>query len=77
MKNLVIKFLEELSEADSSTMNLSISSSDLYKKNEVLNLVNQASNKSINETSTNLLFKIRKLRTRIPNKIILGNLNIS
>ena len=32
MKNLVIEILEELSKADASTMNLSISSSDLLRK---------------------------------------------
>ena len=38
-------------EIDSSTVNLNIYSYDLSKENEVINLVNQASNKSINETS--------------------------
>ena len=46
------------------------------KEHEVLNLANQASNKSINVTSPNLLFEIKKLRIRNPNKIIIGNLNI-
>ena len=58
-------------------MDLSISSCDLSKEHEVLNLVNQASNKSINVTSPNLLFEIKKLRIRNPNKIIIGNLNIN
>ena len=58
-------------------MYLSISSCDLSKKYEVLNLVNQASNKSINVNSPNLLFEIKKLRIRNPNKIIIGNLNIN
>ena len=49
----------------------------LSKEHEVLNLVNQASNKSINATSPNLLFEIKKLRIRNPNKIIIGNLNIN
>ena len=40
-------------------------------------LVNQASNKSINKTSPNLLFEIKKLNIRNPNKIIIGNLNIN
>ena len=62
---------------DSSTMNLSISSGDLSKEHEVLNLVNQASNNSINVSSPNLLFEIKKLRKRNPNKIIIGNLNIN
>ena len=58
-------------------MDLNISSCDLSKEHEVLNLVNQASNKSINVTSPNLLFEIKKLRIRNPNKIIIGNLNIN
>ena len=58
-------------------MNLSITSFDLSKENEVINLVNQANNKSANETSPNLLFEIKKLRIRNPNKIIIGNLNIN
>ena len=66
-----------LTKTDSSTMNLSISSRDLSKEHEVLNLVYQASNKSINVTSPNLLFEFKKLRTRNPNKIIIGNLNIN
>ena len=57
-------------------MDLNISSCDLSKEHEVLNLVNQASNKSINVTSPNLLFEIKKQRTRIPNKMKIGNLNI-
>ena len=66
-----------LTETDSSTMNLSISSCDLSKENEVINLVNEANNNSINETSPNLLFEIKKLRITNPNKIIIGNLNIN
>ena len=66
-----------LTETDSSTMNLSISSCNRSKENEVINLVNQANNESINETSPNLLFEIKKLRIRNPNKIIIGNLNIN
>ena len=66
-----------LTETDSSTMNLSISSCDLCKENEVTNLVNQAHNNSINEASPNLLFEIKKLRIKNPNKIIIANLNIS
>ena len=58
-------------------MNLNITSFDLSKENEVINLVNQANNKSANETSPNLLFEIKKLRIRNPNKIIIGNLNIN
>ena len=58
-------------------MDLSISSCDLSKEHEVLNLVNQTSNKSINLTSPNLLFEIKKLSIRNPNKIIIGNLNIN
>ena len=58
-------------------MNLNISAGDLFKENKVLNLVNQASNTYIYETSPNLLFEIKKLRTRNPNKIIIGNLNIN
>ena len=66
-----------LTETDSSTLNLSITSFDLSKESEVINLLNQANNKSINETSPNLLFEIKKLRIRNPNKIIIGNLNIN
>ena len=66
-----------LTETDSSTMNLRGSSCDLSKENEVINLVNQANNKSIYETSPNLLFEIKKLRIRNPNKIIVGSLNIN
>ena len=40
-------------------------------------LVNQVSNKSINKTSPSLLFEIKKLNIRNPNKIIIGNLNIN
>ena len=69
--------IHSLTKTDSSTMDLSISSCDLSKEHEVLNLVNQASNKSINVTSPNLLFEIKKLRIRNPNKIIIGNLNIN
>ena len=58
-------------------MNLNISSCDLSKENEVINLVNQANNKSIYKTSPNLLFEIKKLRIKNPNKIIIGNLNIN
>ena len=58
-------------------MNLNISSCDLSKENEVINLVNQANNKSIYKTSPNLLFEIKKLSIRNPNKIIIGNLNIN
>ena len=57
-------------------MDLSISSFDLSKDHKVLNLINQASNKSINVTSPNLSFEIKKLRIRNPNKIIIRNLNI-
>ena len=66
-----------LTETDSFTMILSISSCDLSTENEVINLVNQANNKSINETSPDLLFEIKKLRIRNPNKIIIGNFNIN
>ena len=58
-------------------MDLSIPSCDLSKEHEVLNLVNQASNKSINVTSPNLWFEIKKLWIRNQNKIIIGNLNIN
>ena len=57
-------------------MNLSITSFDLSKENEVINLVNQTNNKSISVASPNLLFEIKKLRIRNPNKIIIENLNI-
>ena len=66
-----------LTETDPSTMNLSIYSCNLSKEYEALNLVNEASNKFINETFPNLLFKIKKLRTNNPNKIKIGNLNIN
>ena len=69
--------IHSLTKTDSSTIDLSISSCDLSEEHEVLNLVNQDSNKSINVTSPNLLFKIKKLRIRNPNKIIIGNLNIN
>ena len=58
-------------------MDLTISSSDLSEEHEVLNFLNQANNKSINDTSPNLLFEIKKLRIRNPIKIIIGNLNIT
>ena len=54
-------------------MDLSISSCYLSKEHKV----NQAINKSINVTSPNLLFEIKKLRIRNPNKIVIGNLNIN
>ena len=44
---------------------------------KVLNLVNQSSNKSINETSPNLSFEIEKLGIRNPDKIMIGNININ
>ena len=69
--------IHSLTKTDSSTMDLSISSCDLSKEHKVLNLVNQASNKSINVTTPNLLFEIKKLRIRNPNKILIGNLNIN
>ena len=69
--------IHSLTKTDSSTMDLSISSCDLSKEHEVLNLVIQASNKSINVSSPNLLFEIKKLRIRNPNKIIIGYLNIN
>ena len=69
--------IHSLTKTESSTMDLSISSCDLSKEHEVLNLVNQASNKSINVTSPNLLFEIKKLGIRNPNKIITGNRNIN
>ena len=68
--------IHSLTKTDSSTVNLSISC-DLSKEHEGLNLVNQTSGMSINETSPNLLFEIKKLRIRNPNKIIIGNLNIN
>ena len=49
----------------------------LSKEHKVLNLVNQTSNKSINVTSPDLLFEIKKARIRNPNKTIIGNLNIN
>ena len=66
-----------LPETDSFTMNLSISSCKHSKEKEVLNLLNQPRDKSINDISPNLLFKIKKLRIRNPNKIIIGYLNIN
>ena len=72
-----IEILEELLEAASSTKYLDISSCDLSKENKVINLLNQASDKPSNETSTNMLFEIKKLRIRDPNKIIFGNSNIN
>ena len=51
-------------------MDLSISSCDFSKEHELLNLVNQVSNKSINVTPSNVLFEIKKTRIRNPNKII-------
>ena len=39
--------------------------------------MNQANNKSITVTPPNLLFEIKKLRIRNPNKIVIGNLNIN
>ena len=65
-----IEILEELLEAASFTKYLDISSCDLSKENKVINLLNQASDKPSNETSTNMLFEIKKLRIRDPNKII-------
>ena len=53
-------------ETDSSTMNLRLSRCDLSKENKELNLVNQVSDKSINGNFPNLLFEIKKLRTRNP-----------
>ena len=50
-------------------MNLSISSGDLFNENEILNLPNQAKDKSINEISLNLSFGFKKLGIRIANKI--------
>ena len=66
-----------LTETDFSTMSSSISSCDLSTENKVINLVNQANNKSINENSPNLLLEIKKLTTRNSNKIIIVNLNIN
>ena len=66
-----------LPETDPFTINLSISSCDLSKENEVLNSVNQDSDKPINETSPDLLFEIKKVRLKNPNKIIIGNLNVN
>ena len=61
--------IHSLTKTDSSTMDLNISSCDLSKEHEALNLVNQASNKSINVTSPNLLFEIKNLKIRNPNKV--------
>ena len=58
-------------------MNLSISSYNLSAENEMLNFVNQSRDKSINETSPNLLCEPKNLRIRNPNKIIFGNPNIN
>ena len=66
-----------LPETDTSAMNLSISSCDPSKENEILNLVNKTSDTSINEASPNRLFEIEKARIRNPNKIMIGNLNIN
>ena len=60
-----------LPETNSSTMNLGIPSCEPSNENEELNLVNQASDKSINETLPNLLLEIKKLRIRNPNKSII------
>ena len=49
-------------ESDSATINLDISSCNLSKENKVLNLVNQASNNSINGISPNLLLKVKSER---------------
>ena len=57
-----------LSETESSTMSLSISSCNLSEEDEVLSLVNQASDKSINETSPNLLFQIKNDKPDIPSR---------
>ena len=65
------------SKADSSTEYLDISSCDLSNENKVINLLKQVGDKNSNETSTNMLFEIKKLRIRDPNKIIFGNSNIN
>ena len=65
-----IEILEESSKADSSTEYLEISSCDLSNENKVINLLKQVGDKNSNETSTNMLFEIKKLRIRDPNKII-------
>ena len=49
------------------------SSCDLSQKNEVLHFEDQASDRSINEISPNLVFRIKKLSKRNLNKIIIGN----
>ena len=36
-----------------------------------------AKDRSTNETSPNLLFKFKNLRTKNPNKVIIGSLNIN
>ena len=72
-----IEILEESSKADSSTEYLEISSCDLSNENKVINLLKQVGDKNSNETSTNMLFEIKKLRIRDPNKIIFGNSNIN
>ena len=59
--------IHSLTKTDSSTMDLSIFSCNLSKEHEVLNYV----------SSPDLLFEIKKLRIRNPNKIIIGNLNIN
>ena len=69
--------IHSLTKTDSSTLDLNISSSGLSKEHKVLNLANQASNKSIHVSSPNLLFEIKKLRIRNPNKIIIRNSNIN
>ena len=50
-----------------------ISSGDLSEKHEVLYLASQGTDKSINETSPNLLFETDKLRIKNPKKMIIGN----
>ena len=72
-----IEILGESSKADSSTEYLEISSCDLSNENKVINLLKQVGDKNSNETSTNMLFEIKKLRIRDPNKIIFGNSNIN
>ena len=51
-----------LLETDFSTVNSRISSYDLSLQNKVLIYVNQARDKSINETYPNMLLTIKKLR---------------
>ena len=43
----------------------------------ILYLVNQASNKSVNDTSQNVLLKIKKLRIKNSNEIKIGSLSIN